>query len=87
MSFRLSQRCPHCGGPSAVRTSKSLTPLYREATYQCKDPYCGFSWVVGIEALRQLSPSGKPNPAIQLPTGPTRRVGQAQPTEAEPCIA
>lgn len=61
--------CPHCGVAAIVRTSQALTSCYREVIYQCRIPECGFSWVAGLEALRSLSPSGNPNPEINIPFG------------------
>jgi hypothetical protein len=58
--------CPHCGVAAIARTSVALTPCYKEIVYQCRVPECGFSWVAGLEAVRALSPSGKPNPLIDI---------------------
>jgi hypothetical protein len=60
-------RCPHCGVAAIARTSITLAPTYREITYQCPVPECGFCWVASLEALRSLSPSGNPNPEVDIP--------------------
>lgn len=44
-----------------------MTLTMREITYQCTDPECGHTFVVGAEVLRTLSPSAKPNPSVLLP--------------------
>ncbi|MGO4260388.1 ogr/Delta-like zinc finger family protein [Lysobacter sp. TAB13] len=44
--------CPHCAGLATVQSSKSITRIYREATLQCRNPSCSFSWIAGIEAPR-----------------------------------
>jgi len=59
--------CPHCKHVARVRTSSSLSPLYREATYTCSNTLCGHVFVCGIEALRTLSPSAIPDPDVDLP--------------------
>ncbi len=70
MATRLTFFCPHCKGKTKTRTSRGLSPTLRELTYQCDDPECGYSFVVQAEAVRTLSPSGKPNPAVNLPQSP-----------------
>lgn len=74
--------CPHCGCPGAGRNSFAMTDTYREIIYQCRNPECSFSWVAGLEAIRALSPSGTPNPAVKIPSGHayiTRRKFNADP--------
>lgn len=65
-------RCPHCSSPSAARSSRVLSRLLKEVYYQCKNPACGFTWVATLEAVRGLSPSGMPNPSVDLPVSPWR---------------
>lgn len=67
MPTRLTFFCPHCKGKTKTRTSRGLSPTLRELIYQCDDPECGYSFVVQAEAVRTLSPSGKPDPSINLP--------------------
>ena len=62
--------CPHCKGTTKARTSRGLSATLRELIYQCNDPECSYSFVVQAEAVRTLSPSGKPDPAINLPLSP-----------------
>lgn len=70
--------CPHCKGRAKTRTSRGLSPTLRELICQCDDPECSYSFVVQAEAVRTLSPSGKPDPAINLPQSP---LAQARSTE------
>lgn len=69
-------RCPHCKAPTSARTSRSLSRLYREVTYQCRNSRCGHVFVAGLEALRTLSPSATPCPEINLPFARSVRLGQ-----------
>lgn len=68
-------RCPHCKAPTSARTSRSLSRLYREVTYQCRNSRCGHVFVAGLEALRTLSPSATPCPDINLPFARSVRIG------------
>ena len=74
--------CPHCKGRAKTRTSRGLSPTLRELIYQCEDPECSYSFVVQAEAVRTLSPSGKPDPSINLPQSPIA-LARAQSTSAE----
>ena len=65
-----SMHCPHCGVAAIARTSVAISALYKEITYQCRIPECGFCWVASLGALRALSPSGNPNPDIDIPPSP-----------------
>jgi len=42
----------------------------REIVFVCNDYMCGHTFVAQLEAVRTLSPSAKPNPAIDLPLSP-----------------
>lgn len=70
MATRMMFLCPHCKGKTKTRTSRGLSPTLRELIYQCEDPECSYSFVVQAEAVRTLSPSGKPDPSINLPQSP-----------------
>lgn len=67
MSKAPSMCCPHCKSTASVRTSTQLSPLYREATYVCRNSHCGHVFVVGLEAVRTLSPSAMPDPDVDIP--------------------
>lgn len=59
-------RCPHCDAPAIVRSSRSLSPIYREQLMQCTNALCGFTYVVGAEVIRAISPSAMPNPNVHI---------------------
>lgn len=60
-------RCPHCGYPAIVRTTRELSPMYREQLMQCTNGLCGHTYVIGAEVLRTISPSATPNPDVHIP--------------------
>lgn len=62
----LRRPCPHCGAFGRIYTSEALTVLYRVTKFQCTDLECSFSWAEGSEVLYSLSPSGRPNPNINI---------------------
>jgi predicted RNA-binding Zn-ribbon protein involved in translation (DUF1610 family) len=64
--------CPHCGVPGIVRTSENETVLVQKKYMECRLPQCGHTWVAQMSYLHGLSPSGIPNPAIDLPMRPAR---------------
>lgn len=74
--------CPHCGGPSHLRSSKSITPLYRVLYFICRDPECGHSYRGELTLLETLSPSARPNPKINLPIKASGRPQLALPGPA-----
>ncbi|MBO1014040.1 ogr/Delta-like zinc finger family protein [Achromobacter sp. SD115] len=61
----IGMKCPHCGTMATARTSKELSRTLREVKYQCRDIECGHTWMATLEAVRTLSPSGKPDPEIE----------------------
>lgn len=75
-------RCPHCETPAIARTSLAMSPVYKEITYQCQRAECSFSWIAGLGAVRSLSPSGQPNPLIDIP--PTSHPSIKRPPHADP---
>lgn len=68
--------CPHCNAQAKVRSSKTLTPLYRELRFQCTnvegDDPCGHTFLASFEITRTIVPSARPNPRIRLPIGMPR---------------
>jgi hypothetical protein len=68
--MRITLRCPHCTFRVTARTSRELSRTMREITFMCEDPECAHSFVAHLEAIRTLSPSAKPDPAIDLPLSP-----------------
>lgn len=67
MSRVIGMNCPHCKKRAQVRTSLEITPTMREVYFLCNNLACGHSWVGTLEAVRTISPSGLPNPLINLP--------------------
>lgn len=65
--LRAQFACPHCKGPTSIKTSRLVSATLREVNYQCRDVECSYSFVVQAEAVRSLSPSGKPDPSINIP--------------------
>lgn len=74
---RLTYRCPHCRERAIVRATRELSPIYAERYLQCSSPTCGYTYVVGIEVIRTLSPSGTPNPELQIPQSTNPCAGKA----------
>lgn len=68
-------RCPHCDSTAVVRSSRRLSPIYREQIMQCTNAHCGHTYVVGAEVLRTLSPSATPNPDVDIPLSPKSYAG------------
>lgn len=60
-------QCPHCNARAIARSSKSLSPVFREITFVCRNLNCGHVFVAGLEAIRTLSPASIPNPDVDLP--------------------
>ena len=63
-------KCPHCEGSAFIRDSVQQSSLVRTAVGVCKDPHCGHTFKITISVDYTLSPSGKPNPAVNLPLSP-----------------
>lgn len=64
---RMRAACPHCGTPSAIRSSRRITPLYSEVRFECPNPDCGHVWVASLGVLHTLYPSAAPNPEVHIP--------------------
>ena len=60
-------KCPHCESSAFIRDSVQQSSLVRTAVGVCKDPYCGHTFKITISVDYSLSPSGKPNPRVNLP--------------------
>ena len=67
MTMRIIIACPHCESRAVARNSQQMSLTLREIVYQCTDVYCGHTYVANLEVVRTLSPSAKPNTAINLP--------------------
>lgn len=74
---RMKLKCPHCRSTALVRSSRELSPLLREAYYQCNNIACGHTFKANVEVVLTLSPSSCPNPAIASELDRDRRVRRA----------
>ena len=62
--------CPHCRDKMRIRTSDGVHVFLRVAYLQCTNEACGWGCRAQFEMTHELSPSGMPDPAIQLPVAP-----------------
>lgn len=69
----LATPCPGCGGPSQVRSSRSVTPIFRTVYLVCKDIECGCTFAAGLEVTHVISPSSRETPRVRLPYRPSLR--------------
>lgn len=60
-------KCPHCGDHLATRSSRSVTPLFKQKVLQCRNPACGATFGASLGITHQISPSGCPDPSVDLP--------------------
>ena len=67
--------CPHCNSVARFVNSRVLTPIYREYTFRCENPMCGFVFGSQLEHVKTLSPSAMPNPIIRLPLSTHNKKG------------
>ncbi|MBB3141242.1 ogr/Delta-like zinc finger family protein [Halomonas organivorans] len=65
--------CPHCGTNMRIRKSQGLTPVYREAVFECRNENCGWRAKASIEFTHTIAPSDHPNPTVRLPLVPRLR--------------
>ncbi|MDZ5602390.1 ogr/Delta-like zinc finger family protein [Pseudomonas sp. RP23018S] len=59
--------CPHCNSRMRIRTSEGKHVFLRIAYLQCTAEACGWSVRAEFEMTHELSPSGMPNPEVNLP--------------------
>lgn len=64
---RWGRVCPHCGAPSIIRTSSTVTKEYSEQMRICQNPLCGHIWIDALHAIRTLSPSSVPDIKVHIP--------------------
>ncbi|WP_411384145.1 ogr/Delta-like zinc finger family protein [Pseudomonas sp. L7] len=69
--------CPHCGGKMRIRTSEGTHVFLRIAYLQRVNEACGWSVRAELTMTHEMSPSGMPNPAVQLPVAPVAMRRQA----------
>ncbi|EGF94658.1 ogr/Delta-like zinc finger family protein [Brevundimonas diminuta] len=66
--------CPHCCSPTTFRTSRQISPTFRETRLACSNDDCGWKGVASLIIERTTVQSAMPNPAIQLAVAPPRMV-------------
>lgn len=65
--------CPHCKNSAQVRSSRALTPTYRQLYLQCGNVECGHTFAAELTITHTISPSACPDPEVQLRMAPPRR--------------
>jgi len=60
-------KCPHCLTHLSTRSSRSVTPLFKQKVLQCRNPDCGATFGASSGITHQISPSACPDPAVELP--------------------
>lgn len=63
-------KCPHCGSPAKIRTSRRMSDLTVEHSLQCQNIDCAHTWVAHTSAVRTIAPSMTPNPRVFIPLSP-----------------
>ncbi|WP_409295378.1 ogr/Delta-like zinc finger family protein [Pseudomonas sp. KCJK8670] len=74
--------CPHCSGRMRIRTSEGAHIFLRIAYLQCVNEACGWSVRAEFTMTHEMSPSGMPNPSVQLPVAPVALRRQAMQSAA-----
>lgn len=65
--------CPGCGGPSVQRSCRTVTPIFRNLYFACKNIECGCTFAGALEITHVISPSAIENPRVPLPYRPSLR--------------
>ncbi|MGD8174812.1 ogr/Delta-like zinc finger family protein [Marinimicrobium sp. ARAG 43.8] len=61
-------RCPFCGEAARIRTSRPITPLYRDGIVECQNiEHCGWRGRYSVELLATLTPSAKSDSTTPAP--------------------
>jgi hypothetical protein len=60
--MRMGFICWRCGTRARSLTLRVMSPLLKEAGYQCTNIDCGHTFVVALEAIRTLNPGAYPAP-------------------------
>lgn len=66
--------CPHCSSPTAFRSSKQITPLFRETRLSCSNEECGWKGVASLIIERTIVQSAMPNLALPLAVAAPRQI-------------
>ena len=84
---RVTLACPHCRAALRVRTSRSVTGTYRQFVLACFNPECGATFSADLTLTHAITPSARPDPAVQLRQAPPyRRVTPAN-DDGPTCLA
>lgn len=81
---RTNMACPHCGGALRTRTSRSVTPTYRQFVFACFNADCGATFGAEMTITHAISPSARPNPDVRLRQAPPRHRRQAPANDTVP---
>ena len=65
--------CPDCTSRAQVRTSRAITPTYRQLHLRCSNDDCGHTFAAELTITHTISPSACPDPSIDLRQAPPRR--------------
>lgn len=76
-------KCPNCGESIRIRNSVAMHPLLRTTYMQCVNVVCGATYRGQVEITHLMSPSGMPNPTVNLPLAPASIRREAQRKEGE----
>ncbi|MFY9351649.1 MAG: ogr/Delta-like zinc finger family protein [Sphingobium sp.] len=63
--------CPHCATPGAVRSSRQITPVYKQFYIACRNMLCGHTWLAELHVVHSITPSAVPDPSLHIRMGPT----------------
>lgn len=66
-------KCPHCRKAARVRTSREVTPTYRQLHIQCGNADCGHTFGAELTITHTISPSACPDPDLHLRRSAPRR--------------
>ncbi|WP_444988760.1 ogr/Delta-like zinc finger family protein [Halomonas mongoliensis] len=75
---RNAMTCPHCKGPARVRDSRRVSELCREGIVECQVAECGWRGTFSTGYVHTLTPSARPDPAVNLPLSPSAREALAE---------
>lgn len=70
-------KCPDCGSPMPIRSSRTVSPLFKELRMQCSNLDCSGSYIGSVTIDRAIVRSATPNARVKLrcDTPPQQRPG------------
>lgn len=66
--------CPHCSNTVRAIKSRTLSKMFKEITYRCQNEECGHVFIAGLEVLRTVSLSAKPDYDVKIPISQHARI-------------